>query len=235
MYYGYGIDWTWFLLIVAIIFTTFAQAKVNHAYNKYSKVNNLHGITGVEAARRIMQANGIDIPIEVISGSLTDHYDPSKKVLRLSTAVANDTSVASVAIAAHEVGHAIQHATGYVPIKIRGAIVPVVNISSKLATPLIIIGIVIEVAGVMSGSAIILDIGIILFAVVVAFHIITLPVEFNASSRAMKQMEALELVTGDERKGAKKVLSAAAMTYVAAMAAAVIQLIRLFAITRRDS
>ena len=239
MYYGgygyYGFDWTWILVIIAAVFTMYAQAKVSSAYNKYSRVANKNGMTGTDAARKIMQANGIDIPIEVISGTLTDHYDPSAKRLRLSSAVANDASVASVAIAAHEVGHAIQHDTGYVPIKIRGAIVPVVNISSKLAMPLIIIGIIIAATGQMTNSTLILDIGIILFAAVVAFHVITLPVETNASKRALKQIEALDIVAEDELKGAKKVLSAAALTYVAAMATAILQLVRILAIRGRNS
>ena len=239
MYYGgygyYGFDWTWILVIIAAVFTMYAQAKVSSAYNKYSRVANKNGMTGTDAARKIMQANGIDIPIEVISGTLTDHYDPSAKKLRLSSAVANDASVASVAIAAHEVGHAIQHDTGYVPIKIRGAIVPVVNISSKLAMPLIIIGIIIAATGQMTNSTLILDIGIILFAAVVAFHVITLPVETNASKRALKQIEALDIVAEDELKGAKKVLSAAALTYVAAMATAILQLVRILAIRGRNS
>ena len=233
--YGYGFDWTWILIIIASIFTIYAQAKVSSAYNRYSNVPSQKGLTGIDTAKTIMQANGIDIPIEVISGTLTDHYDPSAKRLRLSSAVANGNSIASVAIAAHEVGHAIQHDVGYVPIKIRGAIVPVVNISSKLAMPLIIIGIIIAASGQLSGSTLILDIGIILFAAVVAFHIITLPVELNASSRALKQIEALDIVTADEKKGAKKVLKAAAMTYVAAMAVALLQLVRILAIRGRSS
>ena len=233
--YGYGMDWTWILIIIASIFTIYAQAKVSSAYNTYSRVEGSRGITGADAARSIMSANGIDLPIEVIAGTLTDHYDPSAKVLRLSSAVANGTSVASVAIAAHEVGHAIQHDTGYAPIKIRGAIVPVVNLASKLAMPLIIIGILITATGQLSGSTLILDIGIIMFAAVVAFHVITLPVELDASRRALKQIETLDIVTAEEKKGAKKVLKAAAMTYVAAMAVALLQLVRILAIRGRNS
>ncbi len=233
MYYTYG--WTWALMIIATVFTLYAQFKVSHTYRKYARRANCRGMTGTDAARRIMAANGINLPIEVISGSLTDHYDPSAKVLRLSSAVANDTSIASVAVAAHEVGHALQHASGYAPLRIRGAIVPVVNISSKLAIPLIIIGLAVELIGNVSGAGIIVDIGVILFAAVVAFHMITLPVELNASSRALQQIEALDIVTAEERKGAKKMLRAAAMTYVAAMATAVVELVRLITIAREDS
>ncbi len=233
--YGYGMDWTWILIIIASIFTIYAQAKVSSAYKTYSGDEAASRMTGADTARTIMRANGIDLPIEVIAGTLTDHYDPSAKVLRLSSAVANGTSVASVAIAAHEVGHAIQHDTGYAPIKIRGAIVPVVNLASKLAMPLIIIGILITATGQLSGSTMILDIGITMFAAVVAFHVITLPVELDASRRALKQIETLDIVTEEEKKGAKKVLKAAAMTYVAAMAVALLQLVRILAIRGRSS
>lgn len=232
MYYYSGV---YLLLGAAIIFTFWAQFKVSRAYGKYSRVYNRRGITGTEAARMIMEANDISLPIQVIPGKMTDHYDPSAKVLRLSGEVANGTSIASVAIAAHEVGHAIQHARGYIPIKIRGAIVPVVNISSKLAWPLIFIGIVFSAAGnaPVIGDDILL-IGIILFSAVVVFHMVTLPVEINASRRALAQIGELNIVDTDEMKGAGRVLSAAAMTYIAALAVALAQLIRLLAIRGRD-
>ena len=188
----------------------------------------------MQAAQEIMRANGINVPIEVISGRLTDHYDPSKKVLRLSSAVAEGDSIASVAVAAHEVGHALQHAQGYVPIKVRGAIIPVVNISSKLAWPAIIVGIIIEQTGRIYEGNLIFTIGIVLFAAVVAFHAVTLPVELNASRRALVQLESLGIVYPEEKRSAKKVLSAAAMTYLAALAAALMQLIRLLLIRGRD-
>lgn len=227
--------WSYILVVAACIFTFWAQAKVNRAYRKYSRQPNRRGITGAQAAKMIMRENGIDIPIEVISGSLTDHFDPSAKVLRLSSEVAGSASIASVAIAAHEVGHALQHEEGYVPIKIRGAIVPVANISSKLAWPLIVIGIAFSAAGRAPGIGdTILMTGIILFAAVVAFHLVTLPVEINASRRALVQMEGMNIVYDDEVKGARRVLKAAAMTYLAALAVALAQLIRLLAIRGED-
>lgn len=232
----YYYDPTYILMIPAIIFTLWAQFKVKSAYSRYRNVPNRNRITGYEAAQKIMRANGIDIPIEVIAGQLTDHFDPSARVLRLSSEVANGYSVASVAIAAHEVGHALQHAQGYVPIKIRGTIVPVANISSTLAWPLIIIGLVMGVGAGHPVGDTILNIGLILFLAVVAFHLVTLPVELNASRRALTQIEGLGIVDYEEKKGAKKVLKAAAMTYVAALAVAVLQLVRILAIvgSRRD-
>ncbi len=227
-------DWTMILLLPVIIFTIYAQAKVSRNYSKYSNVRTARGITGMQAAQEIMRANGIDVPIEVISGRLTDHYDPCKNVLRLSSAVAQGNSIASVAVAAHEVGHALQHAQGYAPVQIRGAIIPVVNISSKLAWPAIILGIIIESAGRIYEGNLIFTIGIVLFAAVVLFHAVTLPVELNASRRALAQIESLGIVYPDEIRPAKKVLSAAAMTYLAALAAALMQLIRLLLIRGRD-
>lgn len=232
MFYYY--DWTMILLVPVIIFTIYAQAKVSSNYSRYSKIRTARGITGSQAAQQIMSANGISVPIEVIPGRLTDHYDPSKKVLRLSSAVAEGDSIASVAVAAHEVGHALQHAGGYVPIKIRGAIIPVVNISSKLAWPAIILGLIVSSAGRLQEGDTIFMIGIVLFAAVVLFHAVTLPVEFNASRRALAQLESLGIVYPEEKRGAKKVLSAAAMTYLAALAAALMQLIRLLLIRGRD-
>ncbi len=232
MFYYY--DWTMILLVPVIIFTIYAQAKVSSRYSRYSKVRTARGITGAQAAQEIMRANGISVPIEVIPGRLTDHYDPSKKVLRLSSAVAEGDSIASVAVAAHEVGHALQHAEGYVPIKIRGAIIPAVNISSRLAWPAIIIGIIIEQAGMIYEGNLIFTIGIVLFAAVVAFHAVTLPVELNASRRALAQIESLGIVYPEEKRSASKVLSAAAMTYLAALAAALMQLIRLLLIRGRE-
>lgn len=222
-------DPTIILLIPVALFTMWAQFKVNSAYRKYADVPVRSGITGAEAARRIMRANGIDCQIETISGELTDHYDPTVNVLRLSAGVAGGNSIASVAVAAHEVGHAIQHAQGYGPIKVRNSIVPVVNLSSKLAWPLLIIGLIMIPAGYALGQTV-FDIGIILFAAVVVFHAVTLPVELNASSRALDQIVELGIVGVDEQKGARKVLSAAAMTYLAALAAALMNLIRILII-----
>ena len=227
--------WSYVLVVFACIFTFWAQLKVSRAYGRYSRVPNRRGITGAQAAGMIMRANGIDVPVEVIPGKLSDHFDPSANVLRLSSEVANGSTVASVAIAAHEVGHALQHAEDYTPIQIRGAIVPVVNISSKLAWPLIVLGIILSAAGRADGIGdTVLLIGIILFAAVVAFHLVTLPVELNASRRALAQLEDADIVFEDETKGARRVLKAAAMTYLAALAVALAQLIRLLVIRGED-
>ena len=232
--YGLYYDPTYILLIPAIIFTLFAQAKVKSAYRKYSGVPNMRGITGMQAARRILDANGLqNVRIEMTPGMLSDHYDPRDRVMRLSADVYNDTSIAAVSIAAHESGHAIQHATGYGLLKFRNTIVPVVNIASKLSWPLLIIGLIIASAGSLSTGYLIFDIGVLFFAGVVVFHLVTLPVELNASRRAIIQMQELGIVGMDEVRGSKKVLSAAAMTYVAAMISAVLQLLRLVLIFGR--
>ncbi len=233
--YGLYYDPTYILLIPAIIFTLFAQAKVKSAYRKYSGVPNMRGITGMQAARRILDANGLqNVRIEMTPGMLSDHYDPRDRVMRLSADVYNDTSIAAVSIAAHESGHAIQHATGYGLLKFRNTIVPVVNIASKLSWPLLIIGLIIASAGSLSTGYLIFDIGVLFFAGVVVFHLVTLPVELNASRRAIIQMQELGIVGMDEVRGSKKVLSAAAMTYVAALATAVLNLIRLLILRERD-
>ena len=233
--YGYYYDPTYILLIPAIIFTLFAQAKVKSAYRKYSGVRNMRGITGMQAARRILDANGLQhVNIEMTPGTLSDHYDPRGCVLRLSSGVYNDSSVAAVSIAAHECGHAIQHATGYGLLKFRNTIVPVVNIASKLSWPLLIIGLIIASAGSMTTGYLLFDIGVLFFAGVVVFHLVTLPVELNASKRAIVQMQQLGIVGVDEVRGSKKVLSAAAMTYLAALATAVLNLIRLLILRERD-
>ena len=195
----------------------------------------MRGITGMQAARRILDANGLqNVRIEMTPGMLSDHYDPRDRVMRLSADVYNDTSIAAVSIAAHESGHAIQHATGYGLLKFRNTIVPVVNIASKLSWPLLIIGLIIASAGSLSTGYLIFDIGVLFFAGVVVFHLVTLPVELNASRRAIIQMQELGIVGMDEVRGSKKVLSAAAMTYVAALATAVLNLIRLLILRERD-
>lgn len=228
MYYYY--DSSIIFLIPAIIFTMYAQAKVKGNFNRYSKVRNMRNMTGAEAARRVLDANGLyDITIQPVGGSLSDHYDPSKKVVRLSQTVYNVNSIAAVSVACHEVGHAIQHAEGYMPLNLRSAIVPVVNFASKLSWPLIFIGILLLGNGSYLGDTL-FTVGVILFVAVILFHAVTLPVEFNASSRALKQMDSLGIVTEEERSGAKKVLNAAAMTYVAALATAIANLIRIIAI-----
>lgn len=223
-------DWTWILLIPAMILSMWAQANVNGTFNKYSKVNNRFGYTGAEVARRILDMNGLySVKIERVNGNLTDHFDPRTNVVRLSEATYDSTSVGAIGVAAHEVGHAVQHATGYTAIKIRNAIVPAVNICNMLSMPILILGLFL--------SYTLVELGIILFSATVLFQLITLPVEFNASSRAIKTLEGQNLLTADETAGAKKVLNAAALTYVAAAFSAIMSLLRIILIfgnRRRD-
>jgi Zn-dependent membrane protease YugP len=221
-------------LIPAILFTLYAQSKVNSAYARFARVANRRGMTGAQAARMILDANGMsDVPIQVVAGKLSDHYDPRHRVMRLSNQVYHEPSIASVAIAAHEAGHAIQHSVGYSPLKIRNTIVPVVNLCSNMAWPILMVGLLMghSVMGDM-----VFNLGVLLFSSALVFQLITLPVEFNASNRALEQMEAMDIVTNDqETRGAKKVLSAAALTYVAALAMAVANLIRILSMRgRRD-
>ena len=225
-------DSTIFLLIPAIILAFYAQFKVKSSYGKFSQVPNRRGITGYETARRILDANGLQhIQIERVSGELTDHYDPRTGVVRLSGGISGGRSVASVSVAAHEIGHAIQHATGYNALIVRNRLVPVANIASNLAWPLAIIGILM---GSLAGSRI-FDLAIILYAVAVLFQLITLPVELNASRRALQQLDKLGIVTEEgELRQSKKMLSAAALTYVAAAAVAVANLLRLFFLRNND-
>ncbi len=226
----YGFDPTAILLIPAVIFTLFAQGKVKSAYNKYSRIRVSSGITGAKAARMILDRNGMShVPIQVIAGELTDNYDPKNDVMRLSQRIYNDCSIASVAVAAHESGHAMQDGTNFGFLRFRIAMVPAVNFVSGASWPIIIIGIALIAMGQVLGN-LVFDIGIIMFAVVVLFHTVTLPVELDASKRALKQLVELNIVNEVEVKGAKKVLSAAAMTYVAALASSVISLIRLLLI-----
>ncbi|MBR6501089.1 MAG: zinc metallopeptidase [Firmicutes bacterium] len=233
-YGGYGYYSSMIFLIPAILFTLYAQSKVNSAYARFARVANRRGMTGAQAARMILDANGMsDVPIQVVAGKLSDHYDPRHRVMRLSQQVYHEPSIASVAIAAHEAGHAIQHSVGYSPLKIRNTIVPVVNLCSNMAWPILMVGLLMghSVMGDM-----IFNLGVLLFSSALVFQLITLPVEFNASNRALEQMEAMGIVTNDqETRGAKKVLSAAALTYVAALAMAVANLIRILSMRgRRD-
>lgn len=224
MYY----DPTYIILLPAIILTMYAQFKVNSTTNKYFRVRTQRGYTGEQTAREILNANGIyDVTIEMTGGTLSDHYDPRSRILRLSQDVYRGTSITSVAVAAHECGHAIQHARGYAPLTIRGAIVPAVNFASNASWVLIMLGLF------MSSFNFLLKIGILLFAATVVFQLVTLPVEFNASSRALAQIENLGIVSHEERRQSKKVLTAAALTYVAAAATAVLQLLRLIIIANR--
>lgn len=221
------IDYTYIVLVLpAVLFSLWASAKVNSTFKKYSKVHNLRGITGAQAARTVLDANGLrNVSIEHVSGKLTDHYDPKSNVIRLSDSVYSSTSTAAIGVACHEAGHAVQHAENYAPVKIRTAIVPITNIGSRLSTPLIILGLLLSSFGSIYLQ--IAYLGIICFCSCVVFQLVTLPTEFNASSRALKAIESSYLLTDDEQKGAKKVLSAAAMTYVAALAVSIMQLLRL--------
>lgn len=228
-YYATGI-----LLIPAIIFTLYAQMRVQASFKKYSRIRNHRNMTGAQAARRVLDANGLgDIQIEAVSGSLTDHYDPRAKVLRLSESVCDVNSVAAISVACHEAGHAIQHANGYAPLKIRNSIVPLANFASNFSWILVVIGIALLAYGSYMGD-LLFDIGVLMMLAVILFHTITLPVEFNASSRAITQMEELGIVTEEENKGARKVLRAAALTYVAALAVAIGNLLRMLALRSRD-
>ena len=225
-YYYYGIDPTYFLVIIGAVICMIASARVKTTYNKYSQYRSASGMTGAEAAQRILNSAGIyDVTVQHISGNLTDHYNPATKTLNLSDSVYGSTSVAAVSVAAHECGHAIQHQNNYVPLKIRGALVPIANFGAGISWPLIVIGIL------MGGSSLLINIGIWMFVAVVAFHLVTLPVEFNASSRALKIMESSGILHGDENRYAKEVLGAAALTYVAGAASMILQLLRLLILT----
>lgn len=221
-YYGYYFDPTYILIIIAAIISLIAQWRVNSAFSKYSRVASMSGMTGAQAARMILQSNGInDVSVQRISGKLTDHYNPSTKVLNLSESVYGSTSVAAIGVAAHECGHAIQHASGYFPLSLRTALVPVANIGSQLSWVFIIVG------AILSFNQTLITIGIIMFSAAVLFQLVTLPVEFNASARALEQLESNGILYRDEVSQTRKVLSAAALTYVAAAATAILQLLRL--------
>lgn len=222
-------DPTYFIVLPALIFAMIAQSRVSSTFGKYSKVGNRRNVTAQEAVQRILSENGAsDVRIERISGNLTDHYDPRSNVIRLSDSVYNSTSVAAIGVAAHEAGHALQYAEGYFPIKIRNFIIPVTQIGSKLAIPLVMLGLIFN-----SYMGWLVTAGILLYTAVVFFQAITLPVEFNASSRALKILEESYILENDENKMAKKVLSAAAMTYVAAMFSALLSLVRMLVISGR--
>ena len=222
-------DQTIIILIPALIFSLIAQLMVKGSFSKYSGVRNSRGYTGADAARAILDRNGLSyIRIEHINGELTDHYDPGANVIRLSDSVYNNDSVAAVGVAAHEAGHAVQYAEGYGPIKVRSAIIPITQFGSNLSTPLVILGIIFS-------SNVLITAGILLFCTVVLFQAITLPVEFNASGRALKVLREEHFLDDDEMKGAKSVLTAAALTYVAAMFSALASLARLLLIRNRNN
>lgn len=229
-YYYYGFDPLYFLILISVIIAMVAQYKVKSTYSKYSRVRSDLGLTGAQAAQKILNMNGIyDVSIQHIVGDLTDNYNPRNKVLSLSDAVYNSTSIAAIGVAAHECGHAIQHDVGYAPLLIRNTIAPVVNIASSLSWIFI-------AAGLFFGmSPALIDVGIIMFSLAVLFELITLPVEFNASGRALTILSDSGMLYPDETAGAKKVLSAAAMTYVASALTAVLQLLRLIMLFGRRS
>lgn len=228
--YYYYYDYSYILMILpAVLFALWAQLRVKSTFHKYSEVRNARGITGAEAARAILDQNGLySIRVEPVQGRLTDHYDPRAGVIRLSEDVYHSTSVAALGVAAHESGHAVQHSVGYGPLKLRNTIIPITQLGSRLSFPLILAGLL------FSYNPIILA-GIVLFSVVVFFQLVTLPVEYNASSRAMQVLETNNMLYGEELTGARKVLSAAALTYVAATLSAIASLLRLLLIFGRRS
>lgn len=226
-------DMTYVVLVLpCILFSLWASSRVNSTFRKYSSQLSRRHITGAQAAQRVLSSNGVHgVKVERISGNLTDHYDPRTNIIRLSDSVYDSTSTAAIGVACHEAGHAVQYAQQYAPIKLRAAIIPITNIGSKLAMPLILLGLVLSFLGDVSYT--IVYIGIACFGLSLVFQLITLPVEFNASRRAMAAIESAELLTQEEQQGAKKTLQAAALTYVAATAVALSQLLRLLMVFGR--
>ena len=223
MFYYYY-DGTYLLVVIGALLSLMASAKVKSSFARYSNVRSMSGMTGREAAERILRNSGIyDVQVQHIYGNLTDHYDPRNKVLSLSDSVYNSNSVAAIGVAAHECGHAIQHARGYVPLRLRTAFVPIANFGSMLAWPVIILGVIIN----SRSSMMLINIGILLFSFAVLFQLITLPVEFDASRRAMVQLREQGILGDQELHYTRKVLTAAALTYVASAAAAILQLLRI--------
>lgn len=230
MYFGL-FDPTIILLLPAVLLAAWAQYRVSSTFNKYSKIASLRGLTGAQAARMILDRNGLtNVRIQRIGGNLTDNFDPRTNIVNLSDSTYASNSIGAIGVAAHECGHAVQYATGYAPIKIRNGIYPVVNFCNMLSMPIILIGFVLTAFGGI--APIVVDIGILLYCTTVIFQLITLPVEFNASSRALKTLESYNMLSTEELGGAKKVLSAAAMTYVAAALSSLMTLVRLFVISR---
>ncbi len=233
--YGYGFDMTYLVLVLpCLILSLWASSNVNSTFKKYSRQFSRRGLTGAEAAQRVLSANGVSgVRIERVSGNLTDHFDPRTNVIRLSDSVYGNTSTAAIGVACHEAGHAVQYAVGYAPIRLRAAIIPLTNFGSRLAMPLILLGLVFTAFGDT-----LVTLGIACFGLSLVFQLVTLPVEFNASRRALRTIESANLLTQEEQRGARKTLTAAALTYVAATAVALAQLVRLIAIfggrRRRD-
>lgn len=244
MPFYYYFDWSYLVLVVpALLFSLWASARVNSTFKKYGAMRNARGMTGAEAARAVLNANGVtDVRIEYVSGNLTDHYDPKNKVIRLSQDVYDAATPAAVGVAAHEAGHAAQYAAHYLPIRIRAAIIPATNIGSKLSVPLIILGLLLPGLRIFAPYTeffnLIAWIGVACYSLCVLFQLVTLPTEFNASRRAVTAIERCGLLLPEEQQGAKKVLKAAALTYVAALSASLAQLLRLIIIVggrqRRD-
>lgn len=230
-YYGYGMDPTVILVLIGALLSMWASSRVNGTFNKYSRVRSMTGMTGAEAATRLLHSQGIyDVTVQPVRGQLTDHYDPRTKMVNLSESVYGQTSVAAIGVAAHECGHAIQDNLGYAPLRLRAAFVPLANIGSRLSWPLIFLGLII-------GMTPFIELGIWMFVLAVLFQLITLPVEFNASGRAVKLLGQIGILQGQEVDQTRKVLGAAALTYVAAAASSILQLLRLiilFGGRRRD-
>ena len=233
--YGYGFDPTIILVLIGVALSLWAQGRVNSTFSRYSRVRSMTGMTGAEAARRLLNAQGIyDVTVQPIAGELTDHYDPRTKTVNLSQSVYGATSVAAIGVAAHECGHAMQDNEGYAPLRFRSALVPAANFGSKLSWPLILLGLVFGGLG-----SPLVEIGILMFSLAVLFQLVTLPVEYNASARAVRLLDAQGILAGEEVNGTRKVLNAAALTYVAAAATSILQLLRLIILfggrNRRDN
>ncbi len=231
-------DWTLIVLLPAMIFAIIAQFRVRSTFDRFDRVQTTRRISGAEAARRILDKNGLyDVRVERVQGHLTDHYDPRTNVIRLSDATYNSTSVAALGVAAHEAGHAVQHATGYLPIRLRSAIIPITQFGSRLAMPIFLIGFLLTSLAYIDPYAggIIMLVGIALFSLSALFQLITLPTEFNASSRALRTLEEAEILQGEELAGARRVLNAAAMTYVAALATSLAYILRFLLIASSAS
>lgn len=228
-YYFWGIDWTYILVIIALLISLLVQFNMNRTFQKYSRIRGASGLTGAQTAEQILRNAGIyNVRVEHIHGNLNDHYDPRSKVLKLSDPIYNGSSLAAVGVAAHECGHAIQDAVGYGPLKVRSALVPAANFGSQLSWPLFIFGLIFSMQPLLLA-------GIILFCAALLFQIVTLPVEFNASGRALRMLESTGIMGRQETSGARKVLGAAAMTYVASVAASLLQLLRLILLARRSN
>lgn len=224
--YGWGFDWTYLLAILGLVLTLIASSGVKRTFNTYAKVRSISNLTGAEAADRVLHASGIyNVSIEHVSGELTDHYDPRSKTLRLSDSTYGSNSVAAICVAAHECGHAVQDQVQYAPLILRSTLVPAANIGSQLSWPIFIAGLIFSIRPLLT-------VGILLFSLAVLFQLITLPVEFNASSRALKILESNHIIPEKELVGGRKVLRAAALTYVAALASSLLQLLRLIILAR---